>query len=299
MTPPPDKRKALGRGLGALLPGATPPPAAGSVKRDYFVVGIEEVHPSRANPRQSFDEVAIEELAESIRAQGIIQPLIVRTRPAADGGGFTLIAGERRWRAAQKAGIKDVPVVVKEATPTAAFELALVENLQRRDLNPLEEAEGYRRLTDEHGHTIEQVAQRVGKDRSTVNNALRLLRLPAQVKNRVVSGDLSSGHARTLLGLDDPHAMTAAAEKIAREQLSVRQTEALVARLRKSAQRPPAADPPTVAASANIRDLEHRLQKALGVRCHIRDAGGNQGRLEITYSSLDDLDRVLDLLLRP
>jgi ParB family transcriptional regulator, chromosome partitioning protein len=289
----PDKRKALGRGLGALIPGASAA-ASPTVKRDYFVCGIEEIHPSRENPRTRFDEAALDELAESIRAQGVVQPLVVRARPSSEGGGFTLIAGERRWRAAQKANLKDVPVVVKEATPAQAFELALVENLQRQDLNAIEEAEAYRRLSDEHGYTPERLAERVGKDRSTIVNTLRLLKLPAQVRTRVAAGELSMGQARALLGLETARAIEEAAERVVKGGLSVRQTEALVQR-----ERHPPEKRPAPLASPAVRDLEQRLERALSVRVHLHENPKTKGagRLEIDYANLDELDRVLDRLL--
>ncbi len=290
-----DKRKALGRGLGALLPGS-PPPQPPTVKRDYFVCAIEDVHPSRDNPRQTWDEAALEELAESIRVHGVVQPLVVRTRPASEGGGFLLIAGERRWRAAQRAGVKEVPVVVKESTATQAFELALVENLQRRDLNPIEEAEAYRRLADEHGYTAEQLASRVGKDRATIANTLRLLKLPAPVRAMVAGGQLQAGHARALLGLPDYQAVASAAERVVKGALSVRQTEALVQRERAPEKaRPPAGSNK----SPSVRDLEQRLQRTLGCRVAVHDRGGGKGTLAIDYGTLDELDRVLDRLMKP
>ncbi|MSP63714.1 MAG: ParB/RepB/Spo0J family partition protein [Myxococcales bacterium] len=289
----PDKRRALGRGLDALMPPVPSPP---TVKRDYFVCGIEEVHPSRSNPRQVFEEAALAGLMESIRAQGVIQPLVVRNRPAAEGGGFMLIAGERRWRAAQKAGLKEVPVVVKEATAAQAFELALVENLQREDLNAIEEAEAYRRLSDEHGYTPGRLAERVGRDPSTISNTLRLLKLPASVRGMVAGGQLQAGHARTLLGLETVAAIEEAAEKVVKGGLSVRQVEALVQKARRG---PPPAGDPDAGKSPNLRDLELRLERALGLRVKVSERPKGGGSLEIAWRSLDDLDRVLDRLLKP
>jgi len=292
MTDP--KRKALGRGLDALLPKrpeASAPPAK-APQRDYFVCAIEDVHPSANTPRRSFDEPALVELTESIREHGLLQPLVVRTR---EGGGFTLVAGERRWRAAQRAGLKDVAVVVKEATATAAFELALVENLQRSDLNPIEEAEGFRHLIDSHGHTPEHVARRVGKDRSTVVNTLRLLKLPAPTRALVADGRLPMGQARALLGLESEAAILAAAVQVVSGGLSTRQTEALVKRLRQPPGEP-RVEPPR---SANVRDLEKRLERSLGVPVKLAERSGGAGRIEIDYANLDELERVLDKLLKP
>jgi ParB family chromosome partitioning protein len=267
------------------------------VKRDYFVAGIEEIHPSRDNPRQQWDEASLGELVESIRSQGLIQPLVVRTRPSSEGGGFTLIAGERRWRAAQRAGLKEVPVVVKEASAAQAFELALVENLQRRDLNPIEEAEAYRRLGDEHGYTAEQLAARVGKERATIANTLRLLKLPTAVRAMVAQSQLQMGHARALLGLPSDEAVEKAAERVMKGGLSVRQTEAMVQRERAPSARPGKKAERTK--SPSVKDLEHRLQKALGVRVTVDDRGAGKGELVIEYRSLDELDKVLDRLLKP
>src|SRR4051812_46754607 len=245
------KRQALGRGLAALIPGAPPPPAAtpspapglspsapagtavgGRTGDGLRTVGIEEIHPSSEQPRKTFDDARLDELAESIRAQGIVQPLLLRKRAA---GGYELVAGERRWRAAQRAGLHEVPAVVREIAAPAAFEIAMVENLQREDLNPLEEAAGYQRLIEEFGYTQEALSSRVGKDRSTIANALRILRLPARVRELVTEGRLSMGHARALLGLEAPDAMERLARRVVARELSVRQVEALVKRERDSA----------------------------------------------------------------
>ena len=288
MTPQP-KRRALGRGLDALIPSGSPPAPVtlAPVRRDFFLAPIEEVHPSLEQPRQAFAEQALEELAQSIRAEGVIQPLIVRQRAE---GGFWLIAGERRWRAAQRAGLHDVPVVVREASAAGAFELALVENIQRADLNPIEEALAYRRLCDEHGYTQEQVADRVGKDRASIANALRLLKLPAFVRSLVQDGTLGMGHARALLALEEPAAIEAAARQVRDRALSVRATEELVRRAR----RPKSAKARQNPSSASVRDVEQRLTRALGARVLLHDRGGDRGgSIEIHYANLDDLDRIL------
>jgi ParB family chromosome partitioning protein len=277
-------RRALGRGLDALLPvpGGDRPIA---LRRDTFVVPIEDIHPSPDQPRQHFDEAKLDELAQSIRSEGVIQPLVVRERP---GGGYYLIAGERRWRAAQRAGLHDVPVVVRNVSPAQAFELALVENIQRADLDPIEEAQAYRRLCDEHGYTQEALAERVGKDRTTVTNALRLLKLPESVRDLVHRGSLTMGHARALLAANAGDIETLA-RQVAARALSVRATEALV-------KRKPAPAPP--AKPASVRDLEDKLTRALGARVAVRDRGkGRGGTIEIKYLNLDDLDRILDRLL--
>lgn len=292
-----NKRKVLGRGLAALIPGASAPLEAAREEGPtgtLRTVGIEEIRPFRGQPRKRFDEQALAELADSIRNQGILQPLLVRNDPE---GGYELIAGERRWRAAQRAGLHEVPVLVRQLGESEAFELAMVENLQRADLNPIEEAEGYRRLIDEFGYTQDSVAARVGKDRTTVTNALRLLKLPAGVRHMVSEGRLTMGHARALLALDSEGAMERLARLIPARQLSVRQVEALVKREKnpegaeQGASRVPS--PP----SASAKDLTNRLQHALGVRVKVVESDRNRGHLEIHYNSLDELDRVLARLL--
>src|SRR5437763_16962934 len=217
------KRPALGRGLGALIPGGCP-----AERKGVMNLGIEEIRPDRSQPRRHFDEAHIEELAESIRSRGVLLPLIVRRAES----GYVLVAGERRWRAAQRAGLREVPVMIREVSEKESFELALIENIQREDLNPIEEEEAYKRLIEEHGLTQEELAARVGKDRSTVANALRLLRLPEAIKQAIVAGQLSMGHARALLALPDETDLRRAAEKVIGENLSVRAVEALVQRLK-------------------------------------------------------------------
>jgi ParB family chromosome partitioning protein len=228
-----------------------------------------------------FEESSLEELAASIRQEGILQPLVVRERPRPQGG-FWLIAGERRWRAAQRAGLHQVPVVIREASEARAFELALVENLQREDLNPIEEAEAYQHLADAFAYTQEQIAERVGKDRTTVANALRLLKLPPFVRELVQTGTLSMGHARALLGLEAPEAIERMAKQVVARGLSVRMTEELVRKDKEGAL--PAAKVP--AKSPSVRDLEERLTRALTLRVSVQDRGGGKGgKIEIRYAA--------------
>lgn len=290
------KRQALGRGLAALIPSAgeatseaAPQGPAGSGLR---TLDIESIHPSSKQPRKHFDDSRLDELAESIRSQGIIQPLVVRVR---EGGGFELIAGERRWRAAQRAGLHQVPAVVREVAETQAFEMALVENLQREDLNPIEEAEGYQRLVAEFGYTQESLSARVGKDRSTVANALRLLKLPPAVRSMVIDGRLNMGHARALLGLESDPVIERVARQAVSRNLSVRQVESLVKREREPNDRPTA---PPAQASPAARDLVHRLEQALAAKVKLVEASPTSGHLEIFYNSLDELDAVLAKILR-
>ncbi len=290
------KRQALGRGLAALIPSAgetasapTPHAPAGSGLR---TLDIESIHPSSKQPRKHFDDARLDELAESIRSQGIIQPLVVRVR---EGGGFELIAGERRWRAAQRAGLHQVPAVVREVAETQAFEMALVENLQREDLNPIEEAEGYQRLVAEFGYTQESLSARVGKDRSTVANALRLLKLPPAVRSMVIDGRLNMGHARALLGLESDPLIERVARQAVSRNLSVRQVESLVKRERDTDSRPATPAPQT---SPAARDLVHRLEQALAAKVKLVETSPKSGHLEIYYTSLDELDAVLAKILR-
>jgi ParB family chromosome partitioning protein len=260
------------------------PPSTGIVR-----IAVEQIVRDPAQPRKTFDEAKLRELAESIRTQGVIQPILVRR----DGADYRLIAGERRWRAAQLAGLHEVPAVVRDVTPAEAFELALVENLQRTDLNPLEEAEGYRRLVQEFGLTQEQVGERVGRDRASVANALRLLQLPDVVKNLLASGALGMGHARALLGMISGTELTKTAERIAREQLSVRETERIVRTARGSSSAPSRRPAGSAAARAVVEDLQRRL----GTKVRLEDRGG-KGTLEIDFFSYEDLERILALLRR-
>ena len=208
-------RQALGRGLSALLPAAAPPPVA---SRGITNVPIAEVSPDREQPRRYWDTARIEELAASIKQRGVIQPILVRRVE----DGYRIVAGERRWRAAQQAGLTELPVIVKDVSESEAFEIALVENIQRQDLNPIEEAEAYQRLLGEYGLKQDELASRVGKERSTITNALRLLKLPQTLREHVAAGALSVGHAKVLLGLDDTAAMSALAAQVTGRGLSVR-----------------------------------------------------------------------------
>ncbi|WP_224373138.1 ParB/RepB/Spo0J family partition protein [Hyalangium versicolor] len=292
-----DKQKrALGRGLSALIPQAGPSaPAGGAVvaelptaRNGVLKLAIESIHRDNAQPRRYFDEAKLAELTESIKAQGVLQPVLVRK----DGSGYKLIAGERRWRAAQAAGLKEVPALVREVTEAQAFELALVENIQRADLNPIEEAEGYQRLVDEFKLTQEQISQRVGKERSTVANALRLLALPNDVKNLVADGSLSMGHARALLGVPRLPEMQALAVQVAEKKLSVRDTEKLVQQKRqhkKDGGKPPKQNP-------QVKALVEELQRRLGTKVRLTERSPGKGTLEVDFFSYDDLDRLLKLL---
>jgi len=292
MPPGPSDRspkRALGRGLSALIPQASVPvqgelpPSTGIVR-----IAVEQIVRDPGQPRKTFDETKLRELAESIRTQGVIQPILVRR----DGPEYRLIAGERRWRAAPLAGLHEVPAVVRDVSPAEALELALVENLQRTDLNPLEEAEGYRRLIQEFGLTQDQVGERVGRDRTSVANALRLLQLPQPVKDLLATGALGMGHARALLGMAGAE-LVRTAERIAREQLSVREVERIVRTVRASSPAPSRKPAGSTAARAVVEDLQRRL----GTKVRLEDRGG-KGTLEIDFFSYEDLERILALLRR-
>jgi ParB family chromosome partitioning protein len=284
--------RGLGRGLDALLPVRPPStperPANAYGEGNVFTCPLERIFPRRDQPRQHFDETALEELAQSIREHGVIEPLVVRRRGE---GEFEIVAGERRWRAAQRAGLREVMVVVRDVSTRDAYELALIENVQRADLDPIEFAEALERLVHEHGYTQETLAQRLGKDRSTIANALRLLRLPKAVRERVVHGDLSEGHARALLGAPDDSTLESLADKVVKGRLSVRQTESLVrgAKGGDSGKK-------TKQKSANVRDIEVRLERKLGTRVELRDREG-AGEIVLKYSSWDELDRILSTIL--
>jgi ParB family chromosome partitioning protein len=280
-----DKRRpALGRGMAALLSNAASPPTAVSSGRALLQLAIEAVERNPGQPRKRFDEAGLEELAASIREHGVVEPILVRR----EGAKYRIVAGERRWRAAQRAGLHEVPAILREASDREAFELALVENLQREDLNAIEEAEAFEVLATDHGLTQEQIASRVGKERSTVANALRLLRLPHEVRDAVRGGQLDMGHARALLGIDGAEAVRRLAQRAIRERLSVRALEALVRALGK-----PAGKVKTAQENASTRDLVNRLQRRLGARCRVVPKSAVSGRLEIDYTSLDELDGIL------
>jgi ParB family chromosome partitioning protein len=283
----PAKKRALGRGLDALLPLR---PVAGMGDRNVFACALERIVPRKGQPRTHFDPAALDELAQSIREHGLLEPILVR-RTGVDR--FEIVAGERRWRACQKAGLREALVVVKDLGDDDAFEVALVENLQREDLGPVELAEGLDRLVKDRGYTQEALATRLGKDRTTVSNALRLLKLPAKVRARLAAGELSEGHARALLGLESDSAMIEVADKVVASRLSVRATEALV---RQGKSNKGSKGNAVSEKSASVRDLEARLSRALGVRVLVRDVG-NKGEIAIPYANLDALDQLIEKLL--
>ena len=288
------RQRGLGKGLAALLGETMEPAALGAREGALLSIPIEHLTPHPNQPRQHFDEAEIESLAASIREKGIVQPLVVRPGPDGDdGASYQIVAGERRWRAAQRAGLHELPAVVRHLSEAESIEIALVENLQRRDLNPLEEASAYRRLIREIGHRQEDVATALGKSRSHVANTVRLLDLPEKVKALVTDGTLSAGHGRALLAASDPATLV---DTVVRLGLTVRQTEALVRRAgeaRTRQARPRAPDP-------NVKALQNDLGRALGLKVSIDPATrGAGGRLTIAYKEPEQLDGLIERLRTP
>ena len=280
------QKKGLGRGLSALIPGAAEARAETTSDQRNLRLDVDRITASPFQPRRIFDDAKLEELAASIRNQGIVQPLVVRPK----GDQFELIAGERRWRAAMRAGLKEVPVVIREASDHEALQLALVENLQREDLNPIEEASGYRRLQEEFHWSQEEMAEKIGKSRPAVANALRLLSLPAEVQQEVAAGNLAAGQARALLGLQTQPLILSACREVIAKGLSTRETEKLVRHLtlgRKRRRPIPIIDP-------DLRSVVENMQRALGTRVRLLPkARSMKGKIEIEYYSLEDLDRIV------
>lgn len=289
------KRTALGKGLGALIPGAADtaiaeshPSLAAQGQRQILEIPLDEIEPNPHQPRTDFDPKAVSELAQSIREKGILQPIAVRRY----GSGYQLIAGERRFRAARQAECAVVPAIVMDVgTDQEMMELSLIENIQRENLNPIEEAKAYRMLIDECFLTQDEVAQRVGKDRSTIANTLRLLALAAEVLDALQAGQISAGHARTLLGLDNADQQIALCKQIMAQGLSVRRTETIVKVLKEKANK----KKPTPNKDPNLLSLEEDLQRYFGTSVNI-NRRGSKGKIEIEFYSNDDLDRVLELL---
>ena len=279
-------RKALGRGLGALLSSDS----TIDLGAEPSEVDIDSIVPGPMQPRTHFDEASLESLADSIRTHGVVQPLLVRRRD----GGYELIAGERRWRAARMAGISRVPVVVKEVPDESLLEIALIENIQRENLNPIEEAQAYKKLIDTVGLTQESLASRVGRDRSYITNYLRLLRLPDDVQQLVKEGRLSTGHARTLLALDELDLQRRIARQIIDGGLSVRATEQLV---QKATEQKPAKRSAPQSVDPNIKAAETKLRRALGTQVKILQAADGRGRVEISFFNTQDLDRIYNVLM--
>lgn len=287
------KKKGLGRGLDALLGGVLPTIESGATQK---TLAVTQLRAGKYQPRQGMDQASLEELAESIRAQGIMQPLLVRSISGPSGSGFEIIAGERRFRAAQMAGLKEVPVIVRDVDDQAALAMALIENLQREDLSALEEAQGIDRLIREFGLTHEQAAQAVGRSRSATSNLLRLLQLPAAVQEMLRDQRIDAGHARALLSLP-PAQQRALAERIVQDQLSVRDTERAVAKVIAGGATASVKKAGTKGATGNHqRDwdrVEEQLSDAIGLSVLLKQGRGSRGELVIRFSSLDELDGVI------
>ena len=285
----PKKKNGLGKGLDALFIDNSTEDVKSAVK-----LGINEIEPKRDQPRKTFDEAALSELADSIALHGVIQPLLVR--PISDGG-YQLIAGERRWRASRLAGLTEVPVVIREMTDSEAMELALIENLQREDLNPIEEAEGYKLLMDTYSLTQEQAAERVGKSRPAVANAMRLLALPSEVLDLIKEGRISSGHGRTLLGLNDKSIMLKLCSEIEEKQPSVRQLESIVKALN-NPKKDKEDKPKKAKRDPYFDECELAIRNELGRKASINVKKGNKGTLEIEFFSKEDLQSILETLAK-
>jgi len=281
------KRMALGKGLGALLPEF-----GQAESKALLYCGIEEIIPNRSQPRKHFDESKLQELAESIKEKGILEPLIVRRTDQ----GYELIVGERRWRAAQKAGLKEVPVVVKEAEGREALEISLIENLQREDLNPIEAAEAFKHLIEEFNISQEDLSKRIGKDRTTITNTLRLLKLPLEVRNQLLQNRITSGHARAILSLESKEKQKELCALIIKKGLSVREAEALAKRW---SEKPKKSITPVKRRGdleSQLSSLQDSLRKYLGTKVHITQKG-KKGKIEIEYYSHEDLERIVEAIL--
>jgi len=280
------KNKGLGRGFDSVFNDNLLETAG----QGTSVLRIADIEPRKNQPRKVFDDAALSELAASIAQHGLIQPVVVRDDHT---GFYSIIAGERRWRASKMAGLTEIPVVILDVDEAHAAELALIENIQREDLNPVEEAMAYRALIEEFGLTQEQVAEKVGKNRSTVANSLRLLNLPSEVYDLLATGQLSQGHARALLGIKDPSLIAGAAKTVISRELNVRDTEALVRKLNKP--RKPAEPEPDAVRIDYRRELEVAMTRKMGRVVHIKDSG-KQKKLEITYTDNDDLQELVTAL---
>jgi ParB family transcriptional regulator, chromosome partitioning protein len=281
------KRMALGKGLGALLPefGQGEPKA-------LLYCGIEEILPNRSQPRKHFDELKIEELAESIKEKGILEPLIVRRIDQ----GYELIVGERRWRAAQKAGLKEVPVLVKDVEGREALEISLIENLQREDLNPIEAAEAFKHLIEEFSISQEDLSKRMGKDRTTITNTLRLLKLPSEVRNQLLQNRITSGHARAILSLESKEKQKELCALIIKKGLSVREAEAIVKRWSEKPKKSITPVKKRDDLESQLSSLKDSLRKYLGTKVLITQKD-KRGKIEIEYYSHEDLERIVEAIL--
>ena len=284
-------RKPLGRGLSALLGDA---PTAGNIETGIHEIDIDLIEPNPEQPRTRFVEPMLDELAQSIRTNGIVQPLVVRR----NGGRYQIVAGERRWRAAQKAGLRKIPVVVREIADDKLLEIALIENIQRHELNPVEEARAYRKLIDSIGFTQEELAERVGKERSLIATSLRILKLPSDILQLIEDEKISASHGRVLLTTDDLSAQRQIARSIIDFSLSVRETERMIRKLQGRSEGTTEKKGDRKSYDPNIKAAEDKLRQTLGTKVKISGSGNDgAGRIEIEYYSVDDLDRIYQRLL--
>ena len=302
------RKSGLGKGLDSLIPmgmelegiqksapkkAETPKTEEQELKaeKSQVFLKISQIEPNRDQPRKQFDEDALAELADSIKQYGVLQPLIVQKK----GEYYEIIAGERRWRAAKLAKLKEVPVIIKDYTPQEIMEISLIENIQREDLNPIEEASAYQRLIDEFHLKHEEIAERVAKSRSAITNSMRLLKLDKRVQMMLVEGEISGGHARTLLALEDQELQFTAAERIIEHKLSVRETEKLVKDLLKPKKSGKVQNVPDEATALIYKNLEEKIRGILGTKVSINRKDENRGKIEIEYYSMDELERLMDL----
>lgn len=288
--------KGLGKGIDVIIPDKVNKTTAETVEKltDGTFVSINKIEPNRDQPRKNFDEDTLVELADSIRQFGVLQPLIVQKKKDY----YEIVAGERRWRAAKIAGIKEIPVIIKEMTSREMLEISLIENIQRENLNPIEEAFAYKRLLSEFHLKQDEVAERVSKSRAAVTNAIRLLKLNEKVQQMVIDDMISTGHARALLGLENHEMQYAAAQKIFDEKLSVRETEKLVKKLQQEKEQPTEKEisKPDEKMAIIYHDLEEKMKEILGTKVSINRKDDKKGKIEIEYYSIDELDRIMDLL---
>ncbi|SHJ27281.1 chromosome partitioning protein, ParB family [Lutispora thermophila DSM 19022] len=274
-------KKALGKGLSALIPESTE--IKDSSESSVIEIKITDIEANENQPRRNFDEESLRSLAESIKEHGIVQPIVVRR----EGTGYQIVAGERRWRAARLAGLKVVPVIVKDYTDAQVLEIALIENLQREDLNPIEEANAYKVLIEEYSLSQEEIGRRIGKSRSAITNSLRLLNLPVEIIDHLISGKLTAGHARALLAFEDDAKKIEIAKRIINENLNVRQVEKLSQEKKKNKK--------AKTKSAEICEIEERLRNIFGTKVTISHSK-KKGKIEIEYYGIDDLDKILNIL---
>ncbi len=289
------KKPALGNGLEGMfgIDENTEEVKKENVSRETFL-RLSEIEPNRAQPRRNFDEDALQELADSIKQYGVIQPIVVQKK----GKRYEIIAGERRWRAARKAGLLEVPVIVKEFAPEDIFAIALIENIQREDLNPIEEAQAYSRLIQEHHLKQDELAEKVAKNRVTITNSMRLLKLDERVQQMLIDNMLTGGHARALLAITDKDAQHTLALRVFDEKLSVRETESLVKRILTPEEKKDEKPVKVQDDSVIYRDIENRMKDILGTKVEIKKKAKNKGRIEIEYYSMEELERLIELINR-